>query len=131
MLPAGPPWVVTATVSKIWIDPVTLVTSTNTITGRSSGRVMRRKLCHSLAPSSAAASYRLRGMFCSPARNSMATSPMCRHTLTAATDSSAWSGPAKKGCGPLPSAVSAWFTTPSTGSSSHSHTRATSTLLSR
>src|SRR5690349_24014511 len=31
---SGPPLVVTAMVSKIWNEPVTLVTSTNTITGR-------------------------------------------------------------------------------------------------
>ena len=48
--------VVTAMVSKIWNEPVTLVTSTKTITGRSSGSVMRQNICHSVAPSSAAAS---------------------------------------------------------------------------
>ena len=46
----------------------------STSAGVQIGSVTRQNICHSLAPSRAAASYRLRGMFCRPARNSMATS---------------------------------------------------------
>src|SRR6478609_12012488 len=43
-------------------------TSTSTrLTGRSEGRVIRRICCQTPAPSSAAASYSSRGMFCRPA----------------------------------------------------------------
>jgi hypothetical protein len=48
--------VVTATVSNTWNDPTTVITSTSASTGRSSGSVMRRNICHSLAPSTRAAS---------------------------------------------------------------------------
>ena len=41
----GPPPVVTATVSKTWNEPITVTISTSTRTGRSSGRVIRQKIC--------------------------------------------------------------------------------------
>ena len=52
----GPPRVVTATVSKTWNEPVTVITSTRARIGRSSGRVIRQNDCHSVLPSTDAAS---------------------------------------------------------------------------
>ncbi len=47
---------VTATVSKTWNEPVTVITSTIASTGRISGIVMRQNERHSVLPSMAAAS---------------------------------------------------------------------------
>ena len=68
----GPPRVVTATVSKTWNEPVTVITSTSARIGRSSGRVIRQKDFHSVLPSTEAASYTYSGMVCRPANTSSA-----------------------------------------------------------
>jgi hypothetical protein len=69
---AGPPAVVTATVSNTWNDPITVMISTTASTGRSSGMVIRQNIRHSLAPSTRAASYMSLGMACRPANSSRA-----------------------------------------------------------
>ena len=48
---AGPPLVVTCTMSKTWNELITVSTTTITRIGRSSGTVRRRNICSSLAPS--------------------------------------------------------------------------------
>ena len=53
---SGPPRVVTATVSKTWNEPVTVITSTKARIGRSSGSVIRQNDLHSVLPSTEAAS---------------------------------------------------------------------------
>ena len=52
----GPPRVVTATVSKTWNEPITVITSTSARIGRSSGSVIRQNDFHSVLPSTDAAS---------------------------------------------------------------------------
>ncbi len=53
--------------SKTFITLMTRVTNTTVSTGASSGTVIRRKICHSLAPSIRAASRASRGRVASPA----------------------------------------------------------------
>ena len=52
----GPPFVVTATVSKTWNDPVTVITNTSAKMGHNSGKVIRQNDFHSVLPSTEAAS---------------------------------------------------------------------------
>lgn len=54
--PIGPPLVATATVSKIWKDPIIETMTTMTRIGRVRGSVMRKKVRAAEAPSRAAAS---------------------------------------------------------------------------
>src|SRR5881227_91344 len=49
VVPTGPPPVRTATRANTWHAPSIPVTSTNRITGRSSGSVTRRNRCHAFA----------------------------------------------------------------------------------
>ena len=51
-----PPGVSTYTGSKTWNAPMTEITNTNRVVGRSIGRVMRQKTCQEEAPSTRAAS---------------------------------------------------------------------------
>ena len=53
---AGPPWVVTCTMSNTWKELITVRTTTMTRIGRSRGTVSRRNICVSLAPSTRPAS---------------------------------------------------------------------------
>jgi hypothetical protein len=52
----GPPWVITYTVSNTWNDPITSVTSTNSMVELSSGSVILVNRRNADAPSMAAAS---------------------------------------------------------------------------
>ena len=52
----------------LFISPLVFMVTTNTITGRSPGRVTLRNCCQRLAPSTLAASYSSLGMSWSPAR---------------------------------------------------------------
>lgn len=65
---SGPPWVVTQTRSKSWIDPITERKTLMRRVGASSGRVTLRKRCQGPAPSMRAASVNSAGMDWSPAR---------------------------------------------------------------
>ena len=81
---------------------------TTAMIGVSSGRVIRRKRCHEVAPSSAAASFSDCGMVCRPARSEMATKGMPRQTLAAITDQRAFHGSPRKliGCEIQPHCIS-------------------------
>jgi hypothetical protein len=64
--------VVTATVSKTWNDPTTVMIRTSARIGRSSGTVMLRNIRASPAPSIRPASYIVSGIVCRPAKISRA-----------------------------------------------------------
>ena len=68
VFPIGPPFVATATVSKIWKEPIIETTTTMTRIGRISGSVIERNVRHTEAPSSCAASYTIVGTVCIPAK---------------------------------------------------------------
>ena len=65
--------------SKIFSTLMTSVTSTTTSTGRSSGTVIRRNTCHSVAPSIRAASSASRGSAARPAAISTIAKPAHTH----------------------------------------------------
>ena len=69
------PGAMTKTRSKIFSTLIISVTSTTTSTGASSGTVTRRNTCHSLAPSTRAASSVSRGIAASPAAISTIANP--------------------------------------------------------
>src|SRR5689334_2499456 len=61
-------------------------TITSDVVRLSIGMVIRRICCHGLAPSIDDASYRSRGMSCSPARYSTKLKPSVHHTVAKASD---------------------------------------------
>lgn len=61
--------------SKIFSTLIISVTMTTASTGASSGTVIRRKTCHSVAPSTRAASMSSRGTLASPAAISTIANP--------------------------------------------------------
>ena len=64
----GPPRVMAYTRSKFRSELMAMSDSTTVVTGRSSGTVTCRKICHRVAPSVWAASTRVVGMVARPAR---------------------------------------------------------------
>src|SRR2546422_903840 len=86
LAPAGPPCVVAYTVSKILKLKISSRIATITICGLSSGSVIRRRACHALAPSIAAASSYSAGMAWSAARKIIVSKPSRAQTFTAASD---------------------------------------------
>src|SRR5882757_5484568 len=127
----GPPCVVTATVSKIWNDPIMVTTRTITRTGRSSGNVIRQNVFHSVEPSTSAASYTYDGIVCSPANTSSAVYPICRQTLIPATVGIAQCESPKNATGSIPTQPRNVFTMPTWKSSIQYQTSATTTFATR
>jgi hypothetical protein len=66
---------ITNTMSKSLSTLITSVTKTTTSTGASSGAVIRRKTCHSVAPSIRAASSASRGIAAMPAASRTIANP--------------------------------------------------------
>ena len=81
----GPPLVRIHTMSKSWSEPIIDRNAQIRMVGPSSGMVMRRWVCHQVAPSSAAASLRSGETPWSPARNRMIAKPMYFQVSTTKT----------------------------------------------
>lgn len=79
---SGPPWVITHTRSKSWIEPMTARKTLMRMVGASSGRVTLRKRCQALAPSISAASVNSRGTDWSPASRSIMWKPKYFQVMT-------------------------------------------------
>src|SRR6478735_3470201 len=71
----GPPSVITRMMSNDWNELSTEVTVRKKTIGESIGRVTDRKRQSAPAPSTLAASYKSRGMLCSPARKMTVAKP--------------------------------------------------------
>jgi hypothetical protein len=112
----------TYTRSKIFSTLMMRVTSTTTSTGRTNGTVTLRKTCHSVAPSTRAASKASRGSADSPAEMSTIAKPAHIHrydtmiegvTRSGPSQSTPWKGSAKLDFGsrmvyPLPVRCGKW-----------------------
>src|ERR671917_1463702 len=108
----GPPLVSRNGISKIWYEKIVACTTTNRITGLRSGSVTRQKVCHRLAPSTAAASMTSSGTFCSPAKKYSELIPRYVQMPTRTMASSATRSSRSQLNVGNPSEESAWFKSP-------------------
>ena len=81
-------------------------------TGRRSGKVIFRNVCHGPAPSRAAASYTSAEMFCSPLYRTTRLNGTPIQMLAITTETSAHCGDVSQLTGPMPTLDSTEFTTP-------------------
>lgn len=85
----------TKTRSNTFSTLITSVTNTTSSTGESSGTVTRRNTCHSVAPSTRAASRASRGMLANPATISVIANPVMIHSHAEITTGVTRTGPSQ------------------------------------
>src|SRR5215472_9336386 len=95
--------------------------------GASSGKVIERKRRHAPAPSTVAASNRLAGIDCSPARYTTMQKPIRTQTVVMISDGSAHASEDVHGTRGRPSFSNRPLITPCVVSYIHAHTSATTT----